>query len=135
MSWQTPVILWPDVEALVCTRLRSLLSARSEPHAQGVWVSNAVPDPRRDRMVIVRRDGGTARGERDRARLTVRCWATTPKDAADLGRLTAALLQSLPGLGGVLQVIPVSGPTRLPDESGQPSVYLTTEVHMRGEQL
>lgn len=131
-----PVVVQPDVELWATTMLRQALAARPEPYAAGVYVSNAVPTTRRDRMVIVRRDGG-ARLDlvREVARLGVNVWAKTDRDAADLARLVAALLWASPTGDPVLRVEQPMGSTPVADPSGQPLRYQTFEVTTRGQQL
>lgn len=135
MSWMPPALQWPDAELVMCQAIRAQLLARPEAVASGVFVGNHVPPDRRARMVIVRRDGGTPTGVVDRPLLTLRCWAESQQDAVDLGRLVQALAKKLPGQSGITRVETPSGVIRLPDESEQPSVYLTVVVHLRGAQL
>lgn len=135
MTLQPIGIVFPDVEAWACDYFRDALTARLEPVATGVHVDNTVPNPRADRMVIVRRDGGTSNGLRDQARLSVRCWAENDEDATDLARLIAALLWVAPDGDPVLMVRQQSGPTPVPDDSHQSLRYLVFDVHTRGEVL
>lgn len=133
--WQPVALVFPDVELLLTGRLRALLAGRPEPYAEGVHVSNSVPSPRKDRMVIVRRDGGPIVGERDQARAGINVWATSEQHATDLARLVAALLRGLPDGDPILAVPSVTGPSTIPDESRQPRRYLTCEIHTRGVAL
>lgn len=135
MTLQPVGIIFPDVELWATAYLRVALADRLEPFADNVYVSNSVPTTRRDRMVIVRRDGGTATSLRDQARLSVRCWAKTEQDATDLSRLVAALLWAAPTGDPVLMVRQQSGPTPIADESKQPLRYLVFDVHTRGVPL
>lgn len=135
MTLQPVGILFPDVELWSSTYLRDMLATRLEPYAANVFVSNKIPSPRRDRMVLVRRDGGNSTGLRDQARLSVQVWAKTEQDATDLARLVAALLWAAPDGDPVLMVRQQSGPTPVADTSGQPLRYLVFDVHTRGEPL
>lgn len=135
MTLQPAAILFPDVEMWASTFLRTALAARAEPYAANVFVSNQVPATRRDRMVIVRRDGGTPDALRDQAYLSVRVWATTEQDATDLARLVTALLWSAPTGDPVLMVRQQSGASPVADESGQPLRFIVMEIHTRGEAL
>lgn len=135
MTWQPAPILFADAELWATTYLRAALAARDEDYAVGAFVSNEVPNPRRDRMVIVRRDGGNATNFRDRPRLSVRVWAMTEQDATDLARLVAALLWAAPDGDPVLKVEQQSGPTPIADTSGQPLRYQLFDIHTRGEAL
>lgn len=130
-----PVVISPDVELWATTWLRDALAARTEPYAADVLVSNTVPTNRRARMVIVRRDGGLRLDTlRESARLTVRVWASTERDATDLARLAAALLWAAPTGDPVLNVTQPTGATPVADPSGQPLRYMTFDVTVRGAQ-
>jgi hypothetical protein len=135
MPWQPTGILFPDIELELTGRYRAALAARAEPYAADVFVSNAVPSARRDRMVIVRRDGGTEAEFRDRPRVSLRVWATTEKDVNDLARLVRALAPTFAD-GDPIVAVPLnarSGPVPVADESGQPLRLLNIEFHTRGE--
>ena len=137
MTWRPAAILFPDIELVLTTKFRAALAARTEPYATGVFVSNAVPNPRRDRMVIVRRDGGTPTAMRDRPRVTVRVWAMSEQDATDLARLVMALAPTLID-GSPIVAAPTDGrpgPNPVADESGQPMRMLSIEFHTRPTQL
>lgn len=134
MPWQPAAIIYPDIELALTGRIRAALAARPETYAAEVYVANTVPNPRRDRMVIVRRDGGTQTGVRDRPRVSLRIWATSEKEANDLARLVIALCQTFAD-GAPVLAVPVdaiTGPTPIPDESGQPMRYVVAEFHTRG---
>lgn len=135
MTWAPPPLLFPDVELLLTTRLRALIDARPEPYAWAVFVGNAVPKQRRDRMVIVRRDGGNRAGHRDNARVGLNVWAPTEQEATDLARLVAALMYALPTGAPILAVTQLSGPTPIAEESKQSRRYLVFEVATRGTSL
>lgn len=136
MTWQPIGVVYPDIELVLTGRYRTALAARTEPYAQGVFVSNKVPTTRRDRMVIVRRDGGTQAEMRDRPRVTFRVWATSEKDATDLANLVMALAPTFAD-GDPIVAVPTagrSGPSPVADASGQPLRLLGIEFHTRGEQ-
>lgn len=133
--WQPTALVFPDVELLLTGRLRALLSGRPEPYTANVHVSNSVPNPRKDRMIILRRDGGAVSGERDQARVGINVWATSEQHATDLARLVAALLRGLPDGNPILAIPSVTGPSTIADESRQPRRYLTAEIHTRGVAL
>lgn len=133
---QPAAILFPDVELVFTDYLRTALAGRPEAYASGVFVSNAVPNPRRDRMVIVRRDGGPRTSTTlEAARVAVRVWASTDRDANDLARLVRALLWAMPDGDPVTAVRDLSGPSAVPDASGQPLRFLTVEAVVRGSDL
>lgn len=126
--WQPAQILYPDVELLLTDALRPLLP--------GVFVSNEVPNPRRDRMVIVRSDGGPSLGDvRALARIGINVYGTSKKDATDLAREVGALLPGLVGVGPITAAPSVSLPSEVADPSEQDRRYLTAELHVRGTRL
>lgn len=128
-------VVFPDVELWTTTYLRAALAARPESYA-AAHVDNKVPNPRRDRMVIVRRDGGPRVSTvTEAARLAVRVWAPTEKAANDLSRLVRALLTVAADGNPVCRVTDLSGPVAVPDESGQPLRYFTLELTVRGVPL
>lgn len=139
MTFQRLALRFPDVELVLTGRMRTALAARGESYAQGVYVSNRVPDAasggRRDRMVIFRRDGGAASEVLDDARVSARVWATTEQDATDLARLVAALLWAMPNGTPIVSVDTESGPLPIADDSGQPLRYSVYRVRSRGEVL
>lgn len=127
-----PLVLFADVEAWAVDYLTGFLSSRPETYAQGVMVSTVVPNPRADRMVVVRRDGGPRRSPvSEVARLGVRVWATTDADAADLTQLVRAALAASPGSGPIRAAVEISGPSYVVEESGQPLRYLVVELTAR----
>jgi hypothetical protein len=145
MTWQPIAIEYPDIEKVLCGefapdgtvvyagKLHTALAGRPEACAQDVYVSNSVPSSRRDRMVIVRRDGGNEGEMRDRARVSLQIWATKAQEATDLARLVAALCKTFQDGDPIVSVVPLSGPTAIDDPSGQPLRYITAEFHTRGE--
>lgn len=113
----TPV----DAELWWTVYLRGVLVGRVESYAQNVFVGREVPNPRRDRMVLVRRDGGRTVGLFDHPRVALDVWAKTEKDATDLAGLMVALSLRAPLAGaGVTDVAHLSGPNAVVDNSGQP---------------
>ena len=137
MPWQPLGIVFPDIELVLTGRYRTALATRTEPYAAGVYVSNTVPTTRRDRMVIVRRDGGTQAEMRDRPRVNIRVWAKTEQDATNLAALVMALAPTFVD-GSPIVACPTegrSGPFPVADESGQPLRMMTIEFHTRGVDL
>lgn len=135
MTWQPVGIVFPDIELVLTTRLRDALDARPEECTDDVYVSNRVPNPRRSRMVIVRRDGGTESGMRDRPRVSLRVWDEDEKTANDLAAIVSAVVKTLPDGTPVLSATKQSGPNPIPDDSGQHLRYLVFDVATRGVQL
>jgi hypothetical protein len=138
-------VVFPDVELWATGWLRSALTARAEPYAADVFVSNARPSaeawtsahpsiPYPARMVTVRRDGGPRLDVvREAARLGVNVWGKTEQEASDLARLVRALLWSAPDGDPVCKVTETSGPSPIPDV--QPRRYMTFELVVRGTDL
>lgn len=126
------MVTFTDVEAWACAWLHDQLAQRPEPHAHGVYVSSQVPNPRMDRMVILRRDGGPRLDVvREVARLDVRVWASSDGEVADLTALVRGLLAATVGEGPVRGYSEVAGPITVPEESGQPLRYFTVELIAR----
>ena len=127
-----PVVLFDDIELWATGALRAALAARSEPYTDDVYVSNKVPTVRRNRMVIVRRDGGGRLDVvREAPRLGINVWAKTEQDANDLGRLVAALLWAAPDGDPVSRVTVTGGPYPVADDTDFLR-YLTAEVISHG---
>ena len=127
-----PVVLFDDIELWATGALRAALAARSEPYTDDVYVSNKVPNPRRDRMLIVRRDGGGRLDVvREAPRLGINVWAKTEQDANDLGRLVAALLWAAPDGDPVSRVTVTGGPYPVADDNDFLR-YITAEVISHG---
>lgn len=136
MPWQPATIVFPDIELELTERYRAALADRD---IQIDWIGNTVPNPRRNRMLVIRRDGGTQTGVRDRPRVSLRVWAATGKDqeANDLAAMVMALAPSFTD-GAPILAVPAegrSGPWPVPDESGQPQRQMTIEFHTRGVPL
>lgn len=127
-----PVVLFDDIELWATGALRAALAARSEPYTDDVYVSNKVPTVRRNRMVIVRRDGGGRLDVvREAPRLGINVWAKTEQDANDLGRLVAALLWAAPDGDPVSRVTVTGGPYPVADDTDFLR-YITAEVISHG---
>jgi hypothetical protein len=126
----------PDVNLWFTTWLRSQLAARAELFAANVFVSDETPNPRRDRMVIIRRDGGLRRDYvLEDPSVGVNVWARTKKDCSDLAHLVQALMMSAEAEGPIVTVRSVFGPSTIPDESGQSRRYLTFDVTVRCQEI
>ena len=118
---------FPDVEALVCAYLASLL---------GVPVRTRVPDPRPARWVQIRRVGGLYTMPRDRARLDVFAWGLDDGDAMDLAAAARSAIYAVKGTAmlGVpcYQVEEVLGPRRADDvDTGATRVWFTPQLSIR----
>lgn len=120
MTLQPIAALPIDADLWWIVYLRGALVGRAEPYAQGVYFDRRVPTERRDRMVIVRRDGGNVSGAFDRPRVALDVWAKTEQDATNLAALVIALALEAPGTNGCTRVTHLSGPNDVADPSGQP---------------
>jgi hypothetical protein len=120
MTLQPVAALPIDADLWWIVYLRGALVDRTEPYAQGVKFDRKVPNPRPDRLVVVRRDGGNVTGVFDRPRVSFDVWAKTEQDATDLARLVIALAFDAPGDEGCVRVSHLSGPNSVADPSGQP---------------
>lgn len=135
MTMQPVAALPIDADLWWIVYLRGALVGRTEPYAQGVYFDRRVPTTRKDRMVIVRRDGGTVSGVFDRPRIALDVWAKTDKDATDLARLVVALAFDAPGTEGCTRVEHLSGPNDVADPSGQPRRLALIEATHRAAVL
>lgn len=118
-------IVFPDIEAWAIGYLDAALDARSEPYAASVFIGNEVPETRRDRMVILRRDGGPRLDlTREAARLTIRVYGRTEKEVSDLAALVRALIGAAADGRPVALVRELAGPTPVRDEAGRPTYRL-----------
>ena len=120
MTLQPVAALPIDADLWWIVYLRGALVGRPESYAQSVYFDRAVPTSRRDRMVIVRRDGGNVSGVFDRPRVALDVWAKTEQDASNLASLIVALAFDAPGTNGCVRVEHLSGPNAVGDPSGQP---------------
>lgn len=128
-----PLVIFDDIELWATTTLRAALDASPEPYTDNVFVDRTTPNPRRDRMVIVRRDGGGRLDViREAPRLGINVWAKTPQETNDLARMVAAMLWASPDGDPVSKVTVTGGPYPVADESGKPKAYITAELISKG---
>lgn len=120
MTMQPLAALPVDADLWWIVYLRGALVGRSESYASGVHFDRRVPNARKDRMVIVRRDGGNVAGAFDRPRIALDVWAKSEQDATNLAALIVALAMDAPGTNGCVRVQHLSGPNDVADPSGQP---------------
>ena len=131
-----PAIAPPDVILWATTYFRAALAARLEPVAAAAFVSDEVPNPRRAVMVVIESDGGPRLDfVRSTVRLRFQVWAGSKKDVTDLALILYALVAACPNGAPVCAVSALAGPWRVVDESGQPKMFLTAELVVRGSTL
>ena len=132
MTFQ-PVAAAPiDADLWWIVYLRGALVGRVESYAQNVYFDRRVPTVRRDRMVIVRRDGGATTGLFDQPRVSLDVWAKTEQDATNLANLMVALAKVAPlSDAGCTNVLHIGGPNSVPDPSGQPRRHALIEATHR----
>jgi hypothetical protein len=136
MTLQPTAAVPVDADLWWIVYLRGAFVGRTEPYASNVYFDRAVPKSRRDRMVLVRRDGGNVTGLFDRPRVSFDVWAKTEQDATNLANLVVALALKAPLAGaGVTNVEHLSGPNSVPDESGQPRRLALIEATHRAAVL
>jgi hypothetical protein len=116
MTFQPAPALPVDADLWWIVYLRGALVGRLESYASNVYFDRRVPTTRRDRMVIVRRDGGAVTGLFDRPRVSLDVWATTEQDATNLANLRVGLALAAPLAGSsCVDVQHVSGPNSVAD--------------------
>lgn len=136
-----PIVIHDDIELWACNRLRELIAVRAESYTDNVYVSNTVPDPRRERMVIVRRDGGgRLDAVREAPRLGINVWmkddgAASKQTAINLARMVAALLWASPDGDPVSRVTVTGGPYAVEEASTHHVFYITAELISKGRNL
>lgn len=137
-----PVVIYPDVELVAVTALRTFLATRSEAYCQGVTVGTKIaPGVTPTRFLRVRRTGGrSASTVIDVARLDILIWHDAPDSRMALGQLVRGFLLSLIGTfagvacyGGTDYATPQQMPD--PSDDTKEIVMLTVNVSMRGVEL
>jgi hypothetical protein len=132
MTFQPAATAPVDADLWWIVYLRGALVGRLESYASDVYFDRRVPAQRRDRMVIVRRDGGSLNGLFDNPRVSLDVWAKTEQDATNLVNLIVALAMVAPlADAGCTNVVHVGGPNSVPDPSGQPRRQAVIEATHR----
>lgn len=131
-------VTFPDVELWATGWLRTMLGTFAE--AADVGVDNKVPNPRPDRLVALRRNGGTQLSpSMETARVSVRVFAPTDQAATNLTALVRGLFAGCAGTYGPVQIKrsqEVGGPADVPDDnSGAVLKLFAIELLVRGAPL
>ena len=120
-----PVVVMPDTELWTAGWLRAQLNDPT------VYVSNAVPNPMRPKMVIVRDDGGPRVDFLHCNRVMVfNVYGPNEKAASDLASLVEGMLLSVRALDPVEYTTSLAAPVRVDDT--QPRRFFTLEMIIRG---
>lgn len=128
------VVAFPDVETVLVEWISDVL----EGHDLEQPVTTRVPNPRPSRFVRIQRTGGPQSNlVVDGAQVTIECWDDNQPDAAATARILRAELAAIrnvtTGSGDLIyRTDEFSGPSILPDLSGQPRYSWTVRVHVRG---
>lgn len=133
-----PVMIFPDVAALVATFLRDEFTTRGVQARVGSRVPADWPAGAAVGFVRVERQGGPRRNlVTDQAQLALEAYASEAERAYVLIALVRGLVGSTPGrlLGGhaVYRVDEYAGPGLLPDPvTDSPRYVYTVAMHIRG---
>lgn len=132
--------MFPDVEKLIVSRLKSSLSASTFPYASNVFVATKKPapdvSPYPARIVMVRADGGgqRVRGITKTERLGVNVFAGTYADASDLARLVESLMRTY-NWGDIKLVETVMSPVRVDNEATEEQRYMSFELVVKASDI
>jgi len=125
--------IFPDLEALVVSRLSDALNQSADPIADGVVVSVKKPaanvKPYPSKIVTVRADGGfqESRNITRRDALGVNVYCADYKTANELARLVEALLRSL--TGGQIKLVEISlSPVRVDNPAQEEQRFMTASI-------
>lgn len=135
-------VIHSDLEKYLTRYLRIALANVGTPLATGVFVSNQFPETRRAKTVIVRDDSGPAGLVTKEPAVGVTVLAgddpTDGQTATELALLVEALMWSCAGTepgNPVAAVLGSTGPSKVPDPTGQPRRYLTFELSVVGTEF
>lgn len=132
-------VIHSDLEKFLCRYLRAALAGTGSELATGVYVGNEFPEQRRPKSVVVRDDGGPAGLVTKQPAVGITVLAgddpADGQEATDLALLVEALMWGCPGIdpgNPVAAVLGSTGPSKVPDDTGQPRRYLTFELSVVG---
>lgn len=128
MTWQPAPLLFPDIEGLLTSALRTAIAAQGQV---GVRVDRRVPSPKPLRLVVINRDGGAVGEARDQPRVRVRVFDETDEKVSDLAALIVGIFPLLVRKGTILRAVHESGPYDVADVGETPQRYLLYTVHTR----
>lgn len=127
------VIVFPDIEALVCDHLRSTLVSYA---GTAVHVATRAPEDA-DEFVLVRKTGGSDGRNIVQAveAVTLECYADGEPRAARLAQLCRGLLGAMDVVNGVqvYRIQEYAAPSNLPDPNTNQARYTATyAIRVRG---
>ncbi|KRE72585.1 hypothetical protein [Arthrobacter sp. Soil762] len=141
-------VIHSDVELFLTGHIRARLAAiaadGASPHsalADGVFVSDRFPDPRRSKAVVVRDDGGPTTGLNTRETtvgITVLA-GDDPTNGTEVSSLALLVQAIVAGSAAVEAGNPVAvvrstaGPFKVREDSGQPRRYFTADLGLTGQ--
>jgi hypothetical protein len=143
-------VIHSDVEHFLTGRIRAALerlatdpASEYQTLADGVFVADQHPNPRRAKAVVVRDDGGPTTGITTRETtvgVTVVAGEdeTDGKECADLALLVQAIVRGCAGLepgNPVADVRRTAGPFKVRDPDGQPRRYFTADLALVGKAI
>lgn len=115
----------PDIEMILTGLLRAELPA-------GVYVGRKAPTTRQERMVTVRRQGGTSRRHIDRPRVGINVWDVTPQAANALAAQVIGVLNDLAGRGdNPIKKASIYGLIEVPEDTELHQRYVTADLSVR----
>ena len=134
--------IFPDVEVLLISRLKSTRDASSEPVWEDVFVGTIKPHTSTttypEKLVIVRSDGGTTRerGLVRTERVGISVYAADYASASHLARLVESSMRTY-NYGDIKLVETILSPTRVEEKSTDTDEkrYITFEVTTKASSL
>lgn len=138
MTLQPVAALPVDADLWWTVYIRGALADRDESYAQNVYVGRTMPintttkkSERRDRMVLIRRDGGSVTGLFDQPRVSLDCWALKDQDVNNLANLVVALALVAPLSGAGCTEVTHLSTNLVEDPSKQPRRQVLIEATHR----
>lgn len=99
-----------------------------------VYVGRTVPNPRRDRMVILANRGGSELDvARVRSLVDVNIWAKSDLEADNLASVAIAHLKTCADGNPIMKVRVVTLPVDVADSTGQPQRFVRIQMWSRGQ--
>lgn len=132
--------LFPDVEKLIVSRLKSALNGAVPAYATGVTVATKKPapdvTPYPARIVTVRADGGVqrVRGITKTERVGVNVYADNYADASSLALYVDAVIRTF-NTGEIKLVETTLSPVRVDNDGAEEQRYMTFELVVKATDL